>query len=84
MVVSAVTPFGSPPLPPLNAVVCRTSGVPTGMGKASRVAAGLAAFPPHWGGLASPLKWVIATIVGLAGAQKLNFVTACLNGLEGS
>jgi hypothetical protein len=43
------------------------------MGKASRVAAGLAAFPPHWGGLASPLKWLIATIVGLEGAQKLKF-----------
>jgi hypothetical protein len=70
MVVSAVTPFGSAPL---NAVVCRTSGVPTGMGKAAGVAAGLAALRPHWGGLASPLNWFVATIVRLEGAQKLKF-----------
>ena len=47
--------------------------MPTGMGKASRVAAGLAAFGPHWGGLASPLDGFVATIVRLEGAQKLKF-----------
>jgi hypothetical protein len=43
------------------------------MGKAAGVAAGLAAFRPHWGGLASPLNWFVATIVRLEGAQNLKF-----------